>query len=106
MVIEKAKNWVNGVSEDENNNDAISRIREFVLQKFPLARKRKVENDNNLLETGVIDSLGVLELVEFLQQEFSVAVADEDLTPENFQNIECMARFVEHNLKVQSGSPE
>jgi acyl carrier protein len=92
---------VNGVSESENTSDAILRIRGFVLQKFPLARKRKVANYDNLLETGVIDSLGVLELVEFLQQEFSVAVADDDLTPENFQNIESMARFVERSLEPQ-----
>ena len=82
------------------------RIREFVLQKFPLARKRKVANNDNLLESGIIDSLGVLDLVAFLQQEFAVAVADEDLTPENFQNIECMARFVERSLELQPGSAE
>ena len=70
------------------NKDATLRIRQFVLQKFPLARKRSVANGDNLLESGIIDSLGVLELVTFFQQEFSVAASDEDLTPENFQNIE------------------
>jgi len=88
------------------NKDATLRIREFILQKFPLARKRKVANCDNLLESGIIDSLGVLEIVTFLQQEFTVAVADEDLTPENFQNIECMAQFVERCLELQPGSAE
>jgi acyl carrier protein len=86
------------------NRDAVSGIREFVLQKFPLARKRKVTNHDNLLESGVIDSLGVLDLVNFLEQEFSVAVADEDLTPENFQSIERMAQFVERSLEPQPGN--
>jgi len=94
---------VNSVSENKN---AIVRIREFILQKFPLARKRKIANCDNLLESGIIDSLGVLEIVAFLQQEFSVAVADEDLTPENLQNIERMARFVERSLELQPGSVE
>ena len=102
-MIEKVKNWVNGVSE---NKDAILRIREFVLQKFPLARKRKIANCDRLLESGIIDSLGVLEIVAFLQQELSVAVADEDLTPENFQSIECMAQFVARSLELQPGSAE
>lgn len=74
-----------------------------MLQKFPLARKRKVTNQDNLLESGIIDSLGVLDLVTFLQQEFSVAVADDDLTPENFQNIERMAQFVERSPASQPG---
>ncbi len=95
---------MNDVSKDDK--DAIFLIRQFVLQKFPLARKRSVANSDNLLESGIIDSLGVLELVTFFQQEFSVAAADEDLTPENFQNIECMARFVERSLELQLGSAE
>jgi len=65
-----------------------------------------VGNGDNLLESGIIDSLGVLELVTFMQQEFALAVADEDLTPENFQNIESMARFVERSLELQPGSAE
>jgi acyl carrier protein len=92
---------VDGVAE---NTDPTSQIREFVLQKFPLARKRKVTNHDNLLESGIIDSLGVLDLVAFLQEEFSFAVADEDLTPENFQNIERMAQFVERSLQPQPRS--
>lgn len=63
-------------------------------------------NGDNLLESGIIDSLGVLELVTFMQQEFALAVADEDLSPENFQNIESMARFVERSLELQPGSAE
>jgi len=83
------------------NSDAIGRIRQFVLQKFPHARKRGVNNSDNLLENGVIDSLGVLDLVTFFQQEFSIAVADDDLTPENFGSIESMAQFVERTLTRQ-----
>jgi acyl carrier protein len=94
---------VNGVAE---NTDAVLRIRQFVLQKFPLAKRRNVTDHDNLLESGIIDSLGVLELVTFMQQEFSLTVDDENLTPENFQTIECMARFVARNLALQSGSGE
>jgi acyl carrier protein len=94
---------VNGVLE---SNDAVSRIRQFVAQKFPLARKRKVADYDDLLESGVIDSLGVLELVAFLQQEFGIAISDDDLTPENFKSIECMAQFVESMLQPQPGTVE
>ena len=87
------------------NTDAIMRIRQFILQRFPLAKRRKVTDQDNLLESGVVDSLGVLELVTFMQQEFSVTVNDEDLTPENFQTIECMAQFVAR-LALQSGARE
>lgn len=89
-----------------DSKDAILRIRQFVLQTFPLARRRKVSDGDDLLQSGIIDSLGVLELVTFFQQEFSLAVADEDLTPEHFQSIDCMARFVERSLQLQSRPTE
>ncbi len=85
------------------NGDAVSRIRKFVLQTFPLARKRNVADSADLLESGVMDSLGVLDLVGFLQQEFAVTIEDDDLVPENFRSIECMAHFLERVLAPQSG---
>jgi acyl carrier protein len=73
---------------------ANARIREFVLGKFPLARKRGVQDKDSLLDGGIVDSMGVLELVDFIQQEFGVQVSDEELLPENFQSIQQLAAFV------------
>ena len=86
------------------NGNPTERIRKFVLQTFPLARRRNITDSADLLESGVIDSLGVLDLVTFLQTEFAVLVEDEDLTPDNFKSIECMAQFVERMLEPQSRS--
>lgn len=74
-------------------------VRNFIGQKFPLARRRKIHDDDNLLESGVIDSLGVLEVVTFLNEEFSLGVEDDDLTPENFQSINSIAALVEQRLR-------
>ncbi len=70
------------------------RIREFVLKAFPLARKSAVNGNQKWLETGVIDSLGILDLVHFLEQQFSIQVADEELLPENFESLDAVAAFV------------
>lgn len=82
--------------------DAIEVVRKFILQKFPLARRRNITDADNLLETGVIDSLGVLEIVTFLQEEFSIEAQDDDLTPENFQSITSVARFVGQRTSPQA----
>ncbi len=77
-------------------------VRKFILQKFPLARRRNITDDDNLLETGVIDSLGVLEIVTFLHEEFSIEAQDDDLTPENFQSINAVATFVGQRISPQA----
>ena len=75
--------------------DAISqRIRRFVVERFPLARTRDISYDEPLLGSGIVDSLGVLELIAFLEQEFQVTVQDEELVPQNFQSLECIAALV------------
>ena len=89
----------NSVATNMVSTDKLSSIRQFVVQKFPLARRRAVGDGDNLLESGIIDSLGVLELVTFLQSEFSLQVEDDELTPENFQSIHSIAQFVEQRLQ-------
>ena len=70
------------------------RIREFVNEQFPLARKNVLADTDSLLESGILDSLGILELVNFVTEEFGVAVGDEDLQPETFNSIGSLAAFV------------
>jgi len=78
-----------------NGSQVNLEIRKFILDKFPLSRKQQIKDSDPLLESGVLDSLGVLDLVSFVEQEFSVHVADDELVPENFQSINRIAAFVE-----------
>ena len=50
-------------------------------------------DDDGLLEKGIIDSMGVVELVQFLQDELGVAVADEEITEENLGSVSSIVRF-------------
>ena len=75
-------------------------IRQFIIKKFPLARKRQIQDSDALLETGMVDSQGVLEVVAFIEKEFSIIVEDEYLTPENFQSINKIAAFVTTRAKT------
>jgi acyl carrier protein len=86
------------------NPDSInSRIRSFIFQTFPVARKRAINDDAPLLGSGIIDSLGTLTVVNFLEQSFTIKISDEELTPDNFTNINSLVRFVERK-KGQVGA--
>jgi acyl carrier protein len=63
---------------------------------FPLARKQSIfKDDSPLLDSGIIDSLGVLDLIKFIEEEFKIMVSDEDLLPENFETVANMSAFVQ-----------
>ncbi len=75
------------------------------LEKFLLSDiasdlgKKTLDPDENLLEQSIIDSLGILKLVTFLEEAFGIQVIDEDIVPENFQSLNSMASFVEQKIK-------
>jgi len=69
-------------------------IRAFIVKKFPASRKKVLDDDLPLIQSGIIDSLGVLDVVSFLEQTFSVKIEDEELTPDNFSSIGCLTAFI------------
>lgn len=85
---------------------AKSKITHFILERFPGSRKRQLSDDTALLETGIVDSIGVLEIVAFVEQSFAVTVSDDDLLPENFGSIACIARFVEAKIESTEAPEE
>jgi len=74
------------------------RIRNYLLTKFPAARRNHVDSETALFEGGILDSLGVLDVVSFLEAEFSIAINDDELVPENFHNVRTLAAFVQTKL--------
>ena len=71
------------------------RVREFILTNFLFGDSEKLPaDDESLLQTGTIDSTGILELIEFLEQEFAIQVEDTETTPENLDGIGSIVRYV------------
>jgi acyl carrier protein len=70
-------------------------IQSFIVQTFPAARKRAINETVQLLESGIVDSLGVLDVVAFLEKSFNIKISDDELTPGNFASIRRLAEFVE-----------
>jgi acyl carrier protein len=74
-------------------------VRQFIVGHFPSARRRVLGNDDPLLENGIVDSLGVLDIVSFLESEFGIAATDDELIPENFRSVESIAAYVKTKQK-------
>jgi acyl carrier protein len=80
------------------------RLREFIHKQFPAARKRDIGSDDSLLEAGIVDSLGVLEIVTMIEQDFGVTLEDDELMPEHFGSIAAITRLVQSKLKLEDVS--
>jgi acyl carrier protein len=73
-------------------------IREFIADNFLFGRASDLNDSDSLLEKGVVDSTGVLELIGFIETKFGVKVSDEEIVPENLDSIERIGAFLDRKL--------
>ena len=75
--------------------DTIATIRAFIFDNFLFdAAEGDLGNDDSFLDQGIIDSTGVLELVEWLEDTFDITVDDDELIPENLDSVNQLAAFI------------
>jgi acyl carrier protein len=80
-------------------------VRQYVLDKLMFGRTDVVVgSDTSFLESGLIDSTGVLELVAFLEEKFQIKVEDEDLIPANLDSVGAITRFVESKCATSAAN--
>lgn len=74
--------------------DIGSEIRDFVVTNFLFGKGDGLSDDESLLDNGVIDSTGVLELVSYLQERFAIQIEDDEIVPANLDSIQNLVNFV------------
>jgi len=69
-------------------------IRRFIAERFLFGDDKTLADDDSLLEAGIIDSTGILELIGHLEGRFGIKVDDDELVPENLDTIAGIAAFL------------
>ena len=81
-------------------------VRKFVIDNFAFGLGADaLSNDDSLLDQGIVDSTGVLELVAFLEERFGIKVHDQELVASNLDSIHGLVDFLERKLKASEGQP-
>ncbi len=79
-------------------SDVKTKIKEFIIENFLFGEGDDLQDDTSFLEEGIIDSTGILELVDFIEEEFSVQVDDEELIPENLDSINNVTSYLDKKI--------
>lgn len=82
--------------------DVRSSVREFLVRNFLFGDDSALTSDSlSLLDSGIMDSIGVMELVNFLELDLKIEVPDEDLVPENLDSVDNLTNFIERKMAEQ-----
>ncbi len=85
-------------------SDILRRATDYIVENFMYMRKSKeLGEEDSLLRTGLISSLGMMELVEWVQDTFQLTVDPAEITEQNFDTVRSIARYVAG--KVSASSP-
>ncbi|MBN2622997.1 MAG: acyl carrier protein [Acidimicrobiales bacterium] len=75
-----------------------ARIRTFVVDTFLLGDDDGFDDGDSLIDSGIVDSTGVMEIVAFLEETYGIAIADDELVADNLDSIERLRKFVDGKL--------
>jgi acyl carrier protein len=84
----------------------LEKVRDYIVHNFLFGDAGKLTDTTSLLDAGIIDSTGVLEIVSFIEEQFNITVNDDELLPENLDSIDAIAKYIEKKSGVRSQGSE
>ena len=82
----------------------IDTVRGFIVENFLFGDGESLCEDTSLMEEGIMDSTGILELLFFIEETFGFSVEDDELVPENMDSLQNIARFIDWKLNISSAA--
>ena len=77
-------------------SDPVQKLRNYIFENFLFTEDESaLGNDDSFMEKGIIDSTGILEVIEFIGEEFGIIVEDDELVPENLDSVNNLTAFIQ-----------
>ena len=80
-------------------NSEINGVRTFIVENYLFGNESGLETNTSFTKAGIIDSTGMLELIQFLERTHKISIQDQELVPENFDSLGNISRFLEKKLQ-------
>jgi acyl carrier protein len=84
--------------------DFIGPVRTFITENFLFGRSGGLTDNESFLDSGIIDSTGILQLVVFLENTFGIQVKDEELVPDNLDSLRGISQFLHSKQAALPGT--
>ena len=76
-------------------DDIIASIKTFIIDNFMFGNKsEEINPEDSFMESGIIDSTGILELIEYVEETYEISIEDDELVPENLDSLNNISRFI------------
>ena len=76
----------------------IEKVRTFIVENFLFGDGSSLKDDSSFLQERIVDSTGILEIITFLETEFSIKIEDDELLPENLDSLNNIDAFLKRKM--------
>lgn len=91
-------------TETASSSMVLHDVRAFIVENFLLGKDSGFDNNESLLESGIIDSTGIMHVVAFLEERFGISIDDDDLISDNLESVTQIAAFVTRKQAVRQAA--
>jgi acyl carrier protein len=71
-----------------------SAVKAYIIDNFLLGAADELDDDTELMEAGILDSTGVMELVAFIETTYGISIEEQEIIPENLNSIDCICGYI------------
>lgn len=75
-----------------------AKVRDYIIENFLYGEEGKLTDETSFLGSSIIDSTGVLELVNYLEETFKIKVEDDEIVPENLDSLKNIEKYLKNKL--------
>ena len=87
------------INQDYSENDIKNIVKQFIKKNFLFSDKKdNIDENMSLYENRIVDSTGVLEVVDFLEETFGIKIEDDELVPDNLDSIKKISKFIHKKI--------
>jgi len=76
----------------------VDKVRDYIIENFLYGEEGKLTDETSFLGSSIIDSTGVLELVNYLEETFKIKVEDDEIVPENLDSLKNIEKYLKNKL--------
>ncbi|WP_349360341.1 acyl carrier protein [Stappia sp.] len=75
----------------------------YLLENSGVTVSGGIDPDENLLDSGILDSLGIAEITEFIEKEFGFDIDEDEITAQNYRSLNTLVAFCADKLAAKAG---
>ncbi len=79
-------------------DEICQKVEHFIMEQFVFDQDQGIDKDESLLESGTVDSTGMLEVVLFLEENFGIKVKDDEMVPDNLDSVNQITNYIAGKL--------